>query len=565
MLKNVESNLSNVKDYFQSLTLLCVDDSKTITKIYKIVFESLFKNVLIAQDGQKGLELFQNEDVDIILTDYDMPVMNGLDMIKIIRKLDKSIPIIFVTAIEENEIIIDALRLNVTNFLKKPIDVETLTEVMLNAVKVIIANRTIEKERIEKLKKLEEKEAYVQYQENLGFLKELNILRNDFYFQKVGLNNACLVDFIYKPLDNLSGDAYSARRICDERYFYMVVDGMGKGVSAAFTTILFTAFVNYEIDLIKEAPKSFSLEKLIEKSLDYIRPILLEDEALSVSFFELNLHEKNIRYALFSMPPVLLEERTGVVHKVCSNNPPMSKYLQTFKVDDYDMKNVVKYLIYSDGMNENSLKDKDGTYYQYIQEDFKNSLTKSDLLEKLNSRIDVQEDDITCIFLTVFNTHNIEKKEKVIASKMSEVESVQEWYDTVLNGWKIDEDVLYKATLTFTELLLNAYEHGNLSVNSSQKHSMIADGTYWDILNEKEEVCDKKIFITLSYVEYTQHQRYIITTIKDEGVGFDTQLLMKIFRNRDQFNGKGVRISSKSSCGIYYNPKGNEVTAIHKL
>jgi hypothetical protein len=58
---------------------------------------------------------------------------------------------------------------------------------------------------------------------------------------------------------------------------------------------------------------------------------------------------------------------------------------------------------------------------------------------------------------------------------------------------------------------------------------------------------------------------YIITSILDEGNGFDTNILSEIFRNKAKFNGRGVFVSRRSSLGIYFNAKGNEVLFLHKL
>ena len=64
---------------------------------------------------------FIDEDIDIIISDYDMPILNGLDMIDKIRKINKDIPIVLVTAIQEIDVTVKALQLNVNNFLKKQI------------------------------------------------------------------------------------------------------------------------------------------------------------------------------------------------------------------------------------------------------------------------------------------------------------------------------------------------------------------------------------------------------------------------------------------------------------
>ncbi|MBU4109392.1 response regulator, partial [bacterium] len=134
-----------------------------------------------------------------------------------------------------------------------------------------------------KLKKYQDKEEYNSYQEELGFAKELNILRNDFYYKMIEKDSSWLVDFLYRPLDIMSGDAYTAREIDEHRTFYLVIDGMGKGLSASLTAMLMSAFINHLIDKMK-THDSFDLNILIRESLEYIQPILLEEEALAIDY-----------------------------------------------------------------------------------------------------------------------------------------------------------------------------------------------------------------------------------------------------------------------------------------
>ena len=556
-----------VRDYFKTLTLLCVEDTLTTLLIYEATFESLFKKVVMAKNGEEGLEALKNEEIDIILTDYDMPQMNGLEMITHIRSKDLKIPIIFVTAIEDSDVIIEALRLQVTNFLKKPINVDELLGVMDRTVKLIIADRTIEKENREKMRKLQERDEYISYQEELGFLKELNILKNDFYYQKVGKENQCLIDFVYMPLDTLSGDAYSAREIEEERFFYLLVDGMGKGISAAFTSILMTAFVNYKIEKIAQGKKGFDLRYLINEAMHYIQPILLDSEMLAITFVELDMKKERLYYALFAMPPMLIENRFGEVEKIASNNPPMSSYTEQINIGEYDISESVKYLIYSDGLNENFLKDEEESYAKYLLDDFKHSLTREDFKRRFLEKIETPEDDVTAIFLHQLDLKKAHLVTKEISSSMQEIEATQMWYEEYLHTLTDDETVINNATLTFTEMIFKAHEHGNMGISYSTKHKMIADGSYWDYLEEQEKVYskEKRITISLYKIEYYENQNYIATNIIDEGDGFDTQILMKILRDKDGFNGRGVYLSRKLSAGIYYNKKGNDVTFLHKL
>ncbi|MBU4111641.1 ATP-binding protein, partial [bacterium] len=121
-----------------------------------------------------------------------------------------------------------------------------------------------------------------------------------------------------------------------------------------------------------------------------------------------------------------------------------------------------------------------------------------------------------------------------------------------------------QANLVFTELFMNAYEHGNLGIDSSSKNLLIQDDKYIDKLIELSLNCNKKIFVQLNIIEYANNN-YMVTKISDEGEGFDTQILSTIFRNGQTFNGRGVFVSRKNSLGIYYNSKGNSVLYIHKI
>jgi len=124
--------------------------------------------------------------------------------------------------------------------------------------------------------------------------------------------------------------------------------------------------------------------------------------------------------------------------------------------------------------------------------------------------------------------------------------------------------VAYQAEVVFTELFMNAYEHGNLALDSKEKHQYLEKDIYFEKLNELEQNCEKKISVAL-YRQRTVNSEYIITKICDEGDGFDTQILSQIFRNSQKFNGRGVFVSRKNSMGIYYNSQGNCVLFLNKL
>lgn len=107
----------------RSLKLLFVEDEKDLITIISDTLKKLQANFVTASNGKEALDvLAQNSDVDIIITDINMPVMNGLELIAEIRKTDKEIPILIMSAHTENEYVKNAEELGVTNYLLKPFD-----------------------------------------------------------------------------------------------------------------------------------------------------------------------------------------------------------------------------------------------------------------------------------------------------------------------------------------------------------------------------------------------------------------------------------------------------------
>ena len=554
---------TSVLDYLKSLTLLCVEDNKTTQLIYNSIFEDLVGEIIFAYNGEEGYKNFIHRNINIIISDYDMPILNGLDMIEKIRQTDKDIPIILVTAIQEIDVIVKALQLNVNNFLKKPIKSKEVMHAIENVSKILIADNYLREKREKRIKELQDKHDYNSYQEDLAFSKELSILKNDFYYQLINMKCTALIDFMYKPLDILSGDAYSARRVDGNQVFCIVVDGMGKGLSASLSAMLITSFINHIIDT-----SEFDLNRVIYDSIEYIKPILLEEEALSLDYILLDFKKNIMSYAKFSMPASLIQTDNNEIISVKSNNPPISKYIKEFKISTFDTSNSMKFLFYSDGVIENSTRFKDKLYSEFIQEDFLNSFTKEDLKEKLLWKIGKQEDDITFIFI-----HKLEQKEELkdnliavknFSTTMKEVDNANEWYADIWENLTDNTTLKYTAEIVFSEFFMNAFEHGNLDISIENKHKLLEDNIYFETLAKLEKESNKQITVSIKKIKYNSCE-YIITKIEDEGSGFDTQILSKIFRNIKSFNGRGVFVSRQYSDGIYYNQKGNSVIFLHKI
>ena len=115
-----------------------IDDEPIIRKgLNKMIdWEELgFEVTCIAQNGKQALEQLEVENVDIIITDIEMPIMNGLELIRNIRKSENSIgnnrEIIVLTAYEDFEYARTAIKYGITEYILKPISIDKLKEVLI--------------------------------------------------------------------------------------------------------------------------------------------------------------------------------------------------------------------------------------------------------------------------------------------------------------------------------------------------------------------------------------------------------------------------------------------------
>jgi two-component system, chemotaxis family, chemotaxis protein CheY len=115
----------------KDLKFLVVDDFSTMRRIIKNLLHDLgYPNVVEADDGQTALPLLQTGEFDFLITDWNMPGMPGLDLIKAVRadaKLAK-MPVLMLTAEAKREQIVEAAQAGVNGYVIKPFTAETLKE-----------------------------------------------------------------------------------------------------------------------------------------------------------------------------------------------------------------------------------------------------------------------------------------------------------------------------------------------------------------------------------------------------------------------------------------------------
>ena len=116
------------------LRLLYVEDDEILRTSTSGVFGNFFENILLATNGKEGLESVQKNNIDIIITDISMPKMDGIEMISEIRKFNTDIKILVISAFNEQNIIENAKKYNISGYIFKPIDLNQMCQQLEQAV-----------------------------------------------------------------------------------------------------------------------------------------------------------------------------------------------------------------------------------------------------------------------------------------------------------------------------------------------------------------------------------------------------------------------------------------------
>ena len=132
----------------ENITILYAEDEPLIREGTAETLRLFKVNVICAKNGLEALDLYKNQkqNIDMVLTDIKMPKLDGLSLIKEIRKLNKFIPVVITTAHQETNFLKTSIELGVSAYVLKPIDIYQLRDTLIKAIEPqVLKDRLIEK------------------------------------------------------------------------------------------------------------------------------------------------------------------------------------------------------------------------------------------------------------------------------------------------------------------------------------------------------------------------------------------------------------------------------------
>ena len=133
------------KEILKDICVLYVEDENDVREFTAKLLDSLLKKVYVAEDGLEGLKIFEENknDIDLIISDINMPKMDGLTMCEAIKKINTEIPLVITSAHNDTNFLRRSIEIGVTTYAMKPIDLYQLVGSIIKAMEPIILKKKL--------------------------------------------------------------------------------------------------------------------------------------------------------------------------------------------------------------------------------------------------------------------------------------------------------------------------------------------------------------------------------------------------------------------------------------
>jgi len=218
----MNADVSRLKD----ITVLYCEDENSLRDVTGGILKSFTKKQFICVDGAEGLESFKSnqDEIDLVITDVNMPNMSGLEMAKEIKAINANIPIIVATAFSNSEYLLEAIDLGVDKYVLKPINIKKLLDTMAKS----LLYHELRDLYVDQLTLLPNRNALVKDMKSLDQsmialidIDEFSVL-NDLYGEKNG--DEILELFSKRIKEYFKSDEYKIYRVGSDKFVVLCKD-----------------------------------------------------------------------------------------------------------------------------------------------------------------------------------------------------------------------------------------------------------------------------------------------------------------------------------------------------
>ncbi len=290
-----------------TMRVLYVEDDDDIRPLMVQRLKRQVAELIVAENGKQGLELFLQTAPDMVVSDVQMPQMDGLAMASAIKSLNRQTPVILTTAFNETEYLLKAIDIGVDGYVIKPVKIELLLEAMVKSSSALFYQRELERQNNE-LQRLYELDRQDQAMAN-------TLLQH--MMQTDGLNDAQLRYYI-QPAQEFSGDFIAATRSKNGDLVILLADVIGHGLQAAiFLVPISRAFYS----MVKNG---LSIPDIAAEINQTMRELAIPGHFIAAALVRIRCDQPMIEVWNGGIPTLLFIDNGGEVKReFTSRHPPL--------------------------------------------------------------------------------------------------------------------------------------------------------------------------------------------------------------------------------------------------
>lgn len=283
------------KEILENISVLYVEDENDVREFTAKLLGSLVENVYSAQNGLEGLELFKenSSSIDLIVSDINMPKMDGLEMCTLIKEINKDIPIVITSAHNDPNFLKKAIDVGVNTYAMKPIDLYQLVESMIKAIEPIILKKELEQLNVSLESRVEQEvqklKSILDAQDNIVLVTNNDTLTN--------VNKKFLEFFKVKDIEEFTSKTPKVYELFQEEYGFITKDLLQKQ----------KCWITY----IKSLPE-----------IDRVVKIKNEDNEQRIFTINIDNYDEKDNYFVISLTDITeLKEKSNLLEYQASHDP----------------------------------------------------------------------------------------------------------------------------------------------------------------------------------------------------------------------------------------------------
>lgn len=547
------------------MRILIVDDeSLNRFLLVHMLEEAGYTECYEAESGREAIELAEKIEPDLVLLDVMMPDLSGFEVAPRLKHMagDIYLPVIFITALDDQESLVKCLEVGGDDFASKPFDKVILT------AKIRAHSRT----------RLLSKKAYAQNQELKYYraaVEREHAIVEHIFANALTINETVKDFFDYRlaPASSFNGDLFVTEPSPAGGIYFLMGDFTGHGLASAIGALPVTRAFQ------AMASKGVAVSEMASTINETLLSLLPGDMFFAASIVEISAPGDKLTVWTGGMPDLIVISPDGEITKQFGSMHMALGVLDADEfesdVEHYEAQMGDRLVGYSDGVIEMTNTEQqmlgEEALFAWLQEE------PGMAVLKLNDKIDAfrgdaeQLDDITLVTYTCQDLSSLEQKTELsempftldVCLNAPELRKLDPVYEIIMmiGSQPGMQSVRADLSTVLSELFNNALDHGLLGLDSKLKQSTEGFFEYFDErMRRLENLTEGQVRIQAIY---RPHTALLEVEVKDSGDGFDYQQTRKS-TDTDSF-GRGIPLIRELCHTTEYSDGGTRVTVTFKL